>query len=47
MVPPANAAALARQFPDATVAVYPDSGHGVAFQHHREFGELARRFLRR
>jgi pimeloyl-ACP methyl ester carboxylesterase len=47
MVPPANAAALARHLPDATVTVYPDSGHGVAFQHHREFGELARDFLRR
>jgi hypothetical protein len=46
MVPPANAAALAH-FPGATVTVCSDSGHGVAFQHHREFGELARDFLRR
>ena len=47
MVPPAYAVALARRFPDATVAVYQDSGHGVALQQHREFGELARHFLRR
>lgn len=47
MVPPENAAALARHLPTATVTVFPDSGHGVAFQNHRAFVDAARDFLRR
>ncbi|MFC8800706.1 alpha/beta fold hydrolase [Promicromonospora sp. NPDC057138] len=47
LVPPANAAELARVFPGATVTVYPDSGHGAVFQYHREFVDAARDFLRR
>ncbi|WP_454853718.1 alpha/beta fold hydrolase [Promicromonospora soli] len=47
LVPAANAAELARVFPGATVTVYPDSGHGVVFQYHREFVDAARDFLRR
>jgi pimeloyl-ACP methyl ester carboxylesterase len=47
MVPIANAAALAQQLPTATVTVYPDSGHAVAFQNHRAFAAAAREFLRR
>ena len=47
MVPPENAAALARRLPAATVTVFPDSGHGVAFQNHRAFVDAARDFLRR
>ena len=47
MVPPANASALARQLPAASVTVFPDSGHGVAFQHHRAFVDAARDHLRR
>jgi pimeloyl-ACP methyl ester carboxylesterase len=47
MVPPANATALTRQLPNASVLVFPDSGHGVAFQNHRAFVDAARDFLRR
>jgi pimeloyl-ACP methyl ester carboxylesterase len=47
LVPPANAAELARLLPGATVTVYPDSGHGAVFQYHREFVDAARDFLRR
>lgn len=47
LVPAANATELARVFPGATVTVYPDSGHGVVFQYHREFVYAAREFLRR
>ncbi|MFD6443518.1 alpha/beta fold hydrolase [Promicromonospora sp. NPDC060204] len=47
MVPPANATALARRLPGAAVTVYPNSGHGVVFQYHREFVAGARDFLRR
>jgi len=47
MVPPANATALTRQLPNASVLVFPDSGHGVALQNHRAFVDAARDFLRR
>jgi pimeloyl-ACP methyl ester carboxylesterase len=47
MVPPANATALTRQLPTATVTLFPDSGHGVAFQNHRAFVDAARDFLGR
>ena len=47
MVPAANAAALARQLPTASVTIFPDSGHGVVFQNHRAFVDAARDFLRR
>ena len=47
MVPPANATAIARQLANASVLVFPDSGHGVAFQNHRAFVDAARDFLRR
>ena len=43
----ANAIALARRLPGAAVTVYPDSGHGVVFQYHREFVAGARDFLHR
>jgi len=46
-VPPQNATALARHLPTATVTVFPDSGHGVAFQNHRAFVDAARDFPRR
>jgi pimeloyl-ACP methyl ester carboxylesterase len=46
MVPPQNATALARHLPTATVTVFPDSGHGVAFQNHRAFVDAARDFPR-
>lgn len=47
MVPPANATELTRQLANASVLVFPDSGHGVAFQNHRAFVDAARDFLRR
>ncbi|WP_433919015.1 alpha/beta hydrolase [Streptomyces canus] len=47
MVPSANATALALQLPTAAVTVFPDSGHGVAFQNHRAFVDAARDHLRR
>lgn len=47
MVPPQNATALARHLPTATVTVFPDSGHGVAFRNHRAFVDAARDFPRR
>lgn len=47
MVPPANATELTRQLPNASVLVFPDSGHGVAFQNHRAFVDAARDFLHR
>ncbi|GAA2159655.1 MULTISPECIES: alpha/beta fold hydrolase [Glycomyces] len=47
MVPPANAGALASQLPTATVRIFPDSGHGVAFQNHRAFVDAALDHLRR
>jgi len=47
MVPPANAYALARLLPGATVTVFPDSGHGVVFQNHDAFVAAARDFLHR
>lgn len=47
LVPVANATALARHLPAATVTVYPTAGHGVVFQHHAEFVAAARDFLRR
>lgn len=47
LVPPANATALARQLPTATVTMFPDSGHGVASQNHYAFVNAARDFLRR
>ena len=47
MVPPANATTLAGNLPTASVTMFPDSGHGVAFQNHRTFVIAARDFLRR
>ncbi|MEW1960676.1 alpha/beta fold hydrolase [Kineococcus sp. NPDC059986] len=47
LVPPANAVALHRLLPQADVTVFPDSGHGVVFQHHLAVADRAREFLRR
>ena len=47
LVPSANATALARQLANASVLVFPDSGHGVAFQNYSAFIDAARDFLRR
>jgi pimeloyl-ACP methyl ester carboxylesterase len=43
----ANASALARHLPTATLTAHPHAGHGVIFQHHAEFVAVAREFLRR
>jgi pimeloyl-ACP methyl ester carboxylesterase len=37
MVSSALSADLAHRLPDATLIIYPDSGHGGIFQYHREF----------
>ena len=37
MVASEHSADMARRFPDAKLVVYPNSGHGGVFQHHREF----------
>jgi pimeloyl-ACP methyl ester carboxylesterase len=47
MVPPANADILQGRFSSADVRIYPDSGHGVAFQYHRAVTDATREFLRR
>ncbi|WP_092557271.1 alpha/beta fold hydrolase [Herbiconiux ginsengi] len=47
MAPLSNVDALARRFPQATVQVFPDSGHGVVFQNSEALTEIARNFLRR
>lgn len=47
MVPVGNASALARVFPAADVTVFPDAGHGAAFQNHLEVIVAVRAFLYR
>lgn len=47
MVPVGNASAVARVFPTASPTVYPDAGHGAAFQYHREVVVASRAFLQR
>lgn len=47
LVPLANAAVLAQVFPNASLTVFPDAGHGVVFQHHNEVVAAASAFLRR
>ena len=37
MVASEHSADMARRLPDAKLVVYPNSGHGGVFQHHREF----------
>lgn len=37
MVASEHSADMARRLPDAKLIVYPNSGHGGVFQHHREF----------
>jgi len=36
---------MARRLPDAQLKIYPDSGHGGVFQHHRTFVPDALQFL--
>lgn len=37
MVASAHSADMARRLPDATLKIYPNSGHGGVFQHHEQF----------
>ncbi|MFI0508163.1 alpha/beta fold hydrolase [Streptomyces sp. WSLK1-5] len=46
VVSPQQLHLLAGLLPDAQVTIYPDSGHGFLFQHHRQFAEDVLRFLR-
>ncbi|MFI7142999.1 alpha/beta fold hydrolase [Streptomyces massasporeus] len=45
VIPPRLSHLLAGLLPDARLHVYPDSGHGFLFQHHREFGADVLAFL--
>ena len=45
MVASAHSADMARRLPNARLTIYPDSGHGGVFQHHREFVAEALEFL--
>lgn len=47
MVPSSNSVDLARRLPDATLALYPDAGHGGIFQHHEKFVDETLTFLDR
>lgn len=46
MVPTYASYAMAQQLPNATLVVYPDSGHGFLFQYPEEFGHQVLQFLR-
>lgn len=45
MVPTENSRDLARRFPDSTLVIYSDAGHGGIFQYHFEFTRTALDFL--
>lgn len=45
MVPSQNSKALAEQFQNSQLALYPNSGHGGIFQYHKQFSETLVRFL--
>ena len=45
MVASSNSADMARRIPNARLVIYPDSGHGGVFQHHRSFVPEVLRFL--
>jgi pimeloyl-ACP methyl ester carboxylesterase len=47
MVPTINSFVLFRHLPNATLVLYPDSGHGGLFQHAGSFVQEALRFLER
>ncbi|WP_331728070.1 alpha/beta hydrolase [Streptomyces sp. NBC_01176] len=46
VVPPRALHLLSAALPNAKLKVYPDSGHGFLFQHHRQFTEDVLAFLR-
>jgi pimeloyl-ACP methyl ester carboxylesterase len=45
MVASSHSADLAKRIPNAKLIIYPDSGHGGVFQHHREFVPAVLEFL--
>ena len=45
MVASEHSADMARRLPDATLKIYPNSGHGGVFQHYREFVPDVVKFL--
>jgi pimeloyl-ACP methyl ester carboxylesterase len=45
MVDSSHSADMARRLPNATLKIYPKSGHGGVFQHHRTFVPDALQFL--
>jgi pimeloyl-ACP methyl ester carboxylesterase len=45
MVPTLNSRDLARRLPHSELVIYPDAGHGGAFQYHAEFVPKALEFL--
>jgi pimeloyl-ACP methyl ester carboxylesterase len=45
MVASSLSADLARRLPNAQLTIYPDSGHGGVFQHHRAFVPAVLDFL--
>jgi pimeloyl-ACP methyl ester carboxylesterase len=45
MVASSHSADMARRLPNAQLKIYPNSGHGGVFQHHRTFVPDALRFL--
>ena len=45
MVPTVNTHDLARRLPNSTLIVYPDAGHGGAFQFHADFVSSALKFF--
>lgn len=47
MVPTVNTHNLARRFPNSTLIIYPDAGHGGIFQFHADFVPSALEFLAR
>jgi pimeloyl-ACP methyl ester carboxylesterase len=47
MVASAHSADMADRLPDATLEIYPNSGHGGVFQHHEQFVADALAFLAR
>lgn len=45
MVHSSHSADMARRMPNAHLTIYPDSGHGGVFQHHRQFVPEVLKFL--
>jgi len=45
MVPTKNTELLGKHLPNATVKIYPDSGHGFLFQYPAEFAAEVNTFL--